>query len=1219
MSLGSRASKLLPILGAALLLWNFPSEGFRSVIGYWAGQGICPDRYVLVSGGSYVNTDFCVAKYEMKNVGGSAQSAADEEPWTGLTRSEAASLCRAHGPGYDLMTNAEWQTVARDIAATAGNWSGGTVLSGELNRGHSDGSPSAPLPAGVDTDPCAGTGQSCTLGSWNNQRRTFRLSSGELIWDFAGNAAEWLLDDNSAAAGANAFLSTLSTGDLRQALFGYNAFCASPSASPYCGYGYGTMNAAAGALVRGGSYADGVNAGVFAVDLSDAPGQQQDEIGFRCAYHPKPKTADACVGTSTAGTACRGGPKYAGSLSGIDYMVTPGNCTDSPTPACSNATDALTKAWGATASHGVASTTDGEGNTAILDAGWTNTAAARYCAALIFGGYNDWFLPASSELNILYTNRVAIGSFAAGSYWSSTSTSTDKASSQNLSTGAATTTIKTTAAFVRCIRKLSPVLVAWRPEVSNLDVSEPATTSAWQTVTITNQGQKISAALTTSASAGFAIGSDGCVGQTLAVGASCTLQVRATGVVLNGPLSGTLTVASGTSNVVVPLSGLSSGHPDPCLTTGTIGSICQGGALYGGTFAYGGGIGTRKLMVTPGGCTDSTTPTCAGGTDATTKAWGTTAAHNTTSTTDGLANTATLDAGWSDTLAAKYCANMVYGGYDDWYLPASGELSQLYTNRTALGGFNTTAYWSSTHVTNANANVINFNAGTTVSTTKTTAARVRCVRRFAGLEANPTVINSVNIVGPATSGSWKTVTVSNTGSTTTGVLSTSITGALLEIDAGSNTCVGRTLASGETCTLDVRAANAVLDVAISGSVTITDGSLTATVLLSGTVTGVGDPCAGTPPVGTVCYGGSIYAGIWSGQAFMVTPGNCTDSVTPTCNGATDSLTKAAGNSMTEHGTTSTTDGIANTITMAGFSDAAAAKYCNDMVYGGYDDWFLPAKDQLTFLYGNKAAIGGFSSSQYWSSTEGSYLFVWMQYYVDFSSGASGSTANSGAKPIRCMRAGSDFVPDPVDWPDFTNVGSSLAVTGISMITAEISVTATSGSPIGWYRKNDGTWVQIPSGSPATVQLTTGNKLAFMIGGTNGSTATFTVKNLSDSNTILDTAVGTVSGDCGGQWNGGYCWYRSASSQSCTDVCSTHGGYNAATRTYTGDQGTNANCGSVMNGLGSPAGTSATSSSDCKDGAQNSGCSFSLSSNMRCTNGATTAGYAGNQRACACNQ
>lgn len=46
--------------------------------------------------------------------------------------------------------------------------------------------------------------------------------------------------------------------------------------------------------------------------------------------------------------------------------------------------------------------------------------AAKLCYDLVLGSYSDWYLPSKDELNKLYLNRVLIGGFTTGCYWSST-------------------------------------------------------------------------------------------------------------------------------------------------------------------------------------------------------------------------------------------------------------------------------------------------------------------------------------------------------------------------------------------------------------------------------------------------------------------------------------------------------------------------------------------------------------------------------------------------------------------------------------------------------------------------------------------------------------------------------------------------------------------------------------------------------------------------------
>ena len=82
-------------------------------------------------------------------------------------------------------------------------------------------------------------------------------------------------------------------------------------------------------------------------------------------------------------------------------------------------------------------------------------------------------------------------------------------------------------------------------------------------------------------------------------------------------------------------------------------------------------------------------------------------------------------------------------------------------------------------------------------------------------------------------------------------------------------------------------------------------------------------------------------------------------------------------------------GQANTTAIVNGCSTAdiAARICTDLVLNGYDDWFLPSKDELNQIYVQKAAIGGIVGEVYWSSSEYdssgySAILAWFQYFSD---------------------------------------------------------------------------------------------------------------------------------------------------------------------------------------------------------------------------------------------
>ena len=60
-------------------------------------------------------------------------------------------------------------------------------------------------------------------------------------------------------------------------------------------------------------------------------------------------------------------------------------------------------------------------------------------------------------------------------------------------------------------------------------------------------------------------------------------------------------------------------------------------------------------------------------------------------------------------------------------------------------------------------------------------------------------------------------------------------------------------------------------------------------------------------------------------------------------------------------------------------------YLNLIVDGdGYNDWFLPSKDELNKIYENlyQEGVGGFAGDRYWSSSEDGADIVWVQRFTD---------------------------------------------------------------------------------------------------------------------------------------------------------------------------------------------------------------------------------------------
>ena len=130
----------------------------------------------------------------------------------------------------------------------------------------------------------------------------------------------------------------------------------------------------------------------------------------------------------------------------------------------------------------------------------------------------------------------------------------------------------------------------------------------------------------------------------------------------------------------------------------------------------------------------------------------------------------------------------------------------------------------------------------------------------------------------------------------------------------------------------------------------------------------------TAPKATGMYvSGGIYLGIFSTYHLIVS----------TFNYETTRQWKTTNTSTS--GTSSTTDGLANTNAMNNTTHPAAY-YCATSVdgVGGVSDWYLPARDELNIVYrfASTGIVGNYACANYWSSTEYSAGNSWYQNFLN---------------------------------------------------------------------------------------------------------------------------------------------------------------------------------------------------------------------------------------------
>lgn len=283
----------------------FYGSGYTQIFlgeGVGAAGGGCPMGYVYINANPALGTqqDFCVAKYEMKNVLASPVSKPDGIPWVGISAADAYTECGTLGAGYALINNAEWMTVARSIEQTPINWLGSVIGTNYIYSGHNDNDPALPLAASADDNNLTyGTGTS-------PQQRIHKVGPDmKAIWDFAGNVAEWV-DWNGGDGAFTAFNTTSCNSmpsyteislaiNMPVCAITTNYLALAPSNLAWSSSnGIGKIKSSSSAssfpIKRGGNYQDVVAAGIYTFDSLSSTADSS--TGFRCVYHPTPIVND---------------------------------------------------------------------------------------------------------------------------------------------------------------------------------------------------------------------------------------------------------------------------------------------------------------------------------------------------------------------------------------------------------------------------------------------------------------------------------------------------------------------------------------------------------------------------------------------------------------------------------------------------------------------------------------------------------------------------------------------------------------------------------------------------------------------------------------------------------------------------------------------------------------------------------------------------------------